>query len=271
MSEAAILGLVAGNGEYPRLVIEGARKQVPGIKIVVVAFRGETRQDLVPLADVCEWFRVGQVSGPFQFFSKHGVRQVIMAGQLAPSNLFNLRPDLRALMILARLPRRNAETIFGAVADEASKFGIEVLPATTYMEDHIPRVGHIAGPVPNDRQMLDAKYGMRIAKEVSRLDIGQSVLVRHGTVLAVEGFEGTNECIKRGGALGNGRNVTLAKVAKANHDMRFDVPVVGNLTLETCRDAGVSQIVMEAGKTLLLQRESVFEICRKNKISLHAL
>lgn len=269
--ELSTLGVVAGNGLYPRMIIEGARRRVPGIRIVAVAFQGETKPDIDELADKVEWFRVGQISKPFRFLKKNGVEKVAMVGQLAPKNLFNLRPDLRALMLLARLPRRNAETIFGAIADEAAEFGLEVISSTTFMDDYIPVAGHIAGPLPSPRQMEDARYGMDIAKEVSRLDIGQSVVVRHGTVLAVEGFEGTNECIKRGGALGNGRDVTLAKVAKPNHDMRFDVPVVGVQTLENCRDAGISQIVMEAGRTILLQQEEVAELCKKYKISLHAL
>ncbi len=271
MSELLTLGVVAGNGMYPRLIIEGARKQVPGIRIVAVAFQGETKSDIDDLSDEVEWFRVGQLTKPFKFLKKAGVEKVVMVGQLAPKNLFDLRPDLRALMMLARLPRRNAETIFGAIADEASGFGLEVISSTTFMEDYIPVPGHIAGPVPTGRQMEDAQFGMSIAKEVSRLDIGQTVIVRHGTVLAVEGFEGTNECIKRGGTLGRGKDVTLAKVAKPNHDMRFDVPVVGVHTLENCRDAGISQIVMEAGRTILLQREEVAELCAKHKISLHSL
>jgi DUF1009 family protein len=271
MTEPSTLGVVAGNGFYPRTLIEGARKQNPQIRIIAIAFIDETLPDIEELADEVEWFRVGQVTKPFEFFKKHHVKEAVMVGQLAPKNLFNLRPDLRALFLLAKLKHRNAETIFGIVAEEAERNGIKVLPATVYMDDNMPKQGHIAGPKPKDRQLEDAQYGMEIAKEVSRLDIGQSVVVRHGTVLAVEGFEGTNECIRRGGMLGRGKEITLVKVSKPNHDMRFDVPVVGVQTIQTCHEAGVNQIVIEAGKTILLQKDEVIELCRKFKISLHAL
>lgn len=270
-SATPVLGVIAGNGLYPKCMIEGARAAVPGIRIVMIAFVGETDPSVAQLADACEWFRVGQLSKPFGFLKKHGATDAVMVGQLAPKNLFTLRPDLKTLMMLARLPKRNAETIFGGIADEAEKMGIHILPANSYMDDFVPERGHIAGPKPSDRQMDDAHYGMGIAKEVSRLDIGQSVIVRHGTVLAVEGFEGTNGCIRRGGKLGHGKDATLAKVAKPGHDMRFDIPVVGIQTLETCHEAGVNQIVVEAGKTILLQGAEVGELCRRYKITLQAI
>lgn len=269
--DSLLLGMIAGNGLYPSCLIQGARAQVPGIKIVVVAFEGETEPNIEELADEVCWAKVGQFTKPLKFFKKHNVNRMVMVGQLAPKNLFNLRPDFRTLMMLAKLPRRNAETMFGAVADEAEKEGIHVLPSNIYMDDYMSKLGHIAGPQASARQMEDAMYGMGIAKEVSRLDIGQSVVVRHGTVLAVEGFEGTNECIKRGGQLGRGKHVTLAKVAKANHDMRFDIPVIGMQTLEVCNDAGISQIVLEAGKTVILQLDEIRQFCRKHKITLHAV
>ena len=270
-SDHPVLGVIAGNGLYPKYMIEGARAAVPGIRIVMVAFVDETDLDVAALADVCEWFRVGQLSKPFGFLKKHGATDAVMVGQLAPKNLFSLRPDLKMLMMLARLPKRNAETLFGGIADEAEKAGIHILPANSYMNEFMPESGHIAGPKPSERQMEDALYGISIAKEVSRLDIGQSVIVRHGTVLAVEGFEGTNECIRRGGQLGHGKEITLAKVSKPGHDMRFDIPVVGVQTLHTCHEVGVNQIVMEAGKTILLQGADVEELCRRYKITLQAL
>ncbi|MCD7797988.1 MAG: UDP-2,3-diacylglucosamine diphosphatase LpxI [Akkermansiaceae bacterium] len=264
-------GIVAGNGAYPATLIRAARRQAPQTKIVGIGFRGETRDEVANLCDEFEWFHVGQLVKPLQFMLRHGVSEAVMVGQIDPSNLFNLRPDLRALVLLAKLNRRNAETIFGMVADEAERKGIHVLPATTYMEEFLPSSGPIAGPQPNARQMEDARYGIAIAKEISRLDIGQSVIVRHGTVLAVEGYEGTNACIRRGGELGHSKHVTLAKVAKPNHDMRFDVPCVGASTIETCISAGIEQIAVEACRTLLLEEEQVRELCRKHKIALHAL
>jgi DUF1009 family protein len=174
-------------------------------------------------------------------------------------------------MILARVKERNAETLFGAIADELGKEGIEVLSATTFLDDHLPAAGHVCGPTFGKRQLADAAFGFRIAKETSAHDIGQSVVVRHGTVLAVEAFEGTNACIRRGGELGRGKDVMLVKVSKPNQDFRFDVPVVGPQTLETCAAAGVKGITIEAGRTLLLEKEKVAELCAKYQIGIHAV
>jgi DUF1009 family protein len=174
-------------------------------------------------------------------------------------------------MILARVKERNAETLFGAIADELAKEGITVLNATTFLEDHLPGPGHVCGPSFKKRQLADAEFGFRIAKQTSALDIGQSVVVRHGTVLAVEAFEGTNNCIRRGGELGRGKEVMLVKVSKPNQDMRFDVPVVGPLTIETCAASGVNGITIEAGKTLLLEKDKIAELCDKHQIGIHAI
>ena len=167
--------------------------------------------------------------------------------------------------------QRNAESLFGAVGEELRKDGITLLPATTFLDDCLPSAGPVHGPKLDAAALEDAAYGFRIAKETSRLDIGQTVLVRDGTVLAVEAFEGTNACIRRGGALGKGKRVKLIKVAKPNQDLRFDVPVVGPDTIRTCAEAGVSAIVVEAGMTLILGNEEVGGLCKRCKITLHAL
>ena len=139
------------------------------------------------------------------------------------------------------------------------------------MEEHMPQPGHIAGPRPTPEQWKDAVFGMQTAKEISRLHIGQSVIVHQGTVVAVEAIEGTNNCIRRGGQLAGGKPATLAKVARQGHDMRFDIPTVGPATMETCAECGIRQVALEAGKTILLERERVTELCKKHKISLHAI
>jgi DUF1009 family protein len=191
----------------------------------------------------------------------------MMAGQIAPGNLFDLRPDFHALLLLARLKERNAETLFGAVAAELEKAGIPLLDATTFLETHLANEGLIAGPKPKERLLADISYGLGIAKEVSRLDIGQTVVVKKGTVLAVEGFDGTDSTIRRGGQLGKGDSVVV-KVSKPRQDMRFDVPVVGPRTLETAAEAGVAAIAMEAGRTLLLDRDQVHSLATQHKITL---
>lgn len=263
------LALIAGNGLYPSTMVAAARRA--GVqRLIAAAFLDETRTDLADRVDVIEWFRVGQLGKLIAFFKREGVRQAVMVGQIAPKNLFDLRPDLRTLLMLARLPRRNAESLFGAIGDELAKDGITLLPATTFLEEFMPAAGQVAGPAVKKRRWDDARYGYEIAKESSRLDIGQTVVVKNGTVLAVEAFEGTNEAVKRGGALGRG-GATMVKVAKPGQDMRFDVPVVGPDTIRVAAEAGVDLIAVEAGKTLLLGVEELRAECQARRVSLIAL
>jgi DUF1009 family protein len=213
---------------------------------------------------------VGQLGKMIKFFKEQGITQAVMVGQIAPRNLFDLRPDLRTLLMLARLKQRNAETLFGGIADELAKDGITLLPATTFLEHLMPLPGPVAGPKIKERRWEEARFGMRIAKESSRLDIGQTVVVKKGTVLAVEAFEGTNEAVKRGGQLARGE-ATMVKVSKPRQDMRFDVPVVGPDTIQTAAEAGVNVIAVEAGKTLILGMEEVVARCERLKVTLLAI
>ncbi len=271
MAHQRNIGIIAGSGVYPETFIAAARRESPGVKLVVAAFHDETRAELAGQVDAFEWFRIAQLGKMIRFFHREGVTEAVMMGQISPKRLFDMRPDLRVLMILARVRERNAETLFGAVADELAKEGITVLPATTFLDENLPGPGPVCGPVFKKRQLSDAEFGFRIAKQTSALDIGQSVVVRHGTVLAAEAFEGTNACIRRGGELGHGKDVMLVKVSKPNQDFRFDVPVVGPQTVETCAAAGVSAITIEAGKTLLLEKEVVAELCARHQIWIHAI
>jgi DUF1009 family protein len=260
------LGIIAGNGVYPRLLARSAR--AAGAKrIVVAAFTSETEASLADDVDAIEWLRVGQLSRMLNFFREQKIQNVIMAGQIAPKNLFDLRPDWKALLLLARLKRRNAESIFAAIADELGKIGIDMLPAATFLEEFIASSGLIAGPKLSRRQKQDIEFGWEIAKETSRLDIGQTVVVKNGTVLAVEAFEGTNETLKRGGTLGR-KDAIMVKVAKPNQDMRFDVPVIGLETVRIAAEVDVRVIAVEAGKTLLLEKESLIELARHSNISI---
>lgn len=260
------IALIAGNGVYPETFVTAARKA--GMKRLVAAgFLNETKPELENQVDAMAWFRVGQLSKMIKFFQREGVKHAVMVGQIAPKNLFDLRPDLRTLMMLARLKKRNAESLFGGIADELKKDGIELLPATTFLDEFMPTAGHVAGPDPKKRRWEDAAYGFEIAKASSKLDIGQTVVVKNGTVLAVEAFEGTNECIKRGGALGKG-GATMVKVSKPKQDMRFDVPVIGPDTITSASEAGVDVIAVEAGMTLILDQSEVFRRCAELKVSL---
>lgn len=263
------IGLIAGNGIYPETFATAARRA--GVRrLVASAFEGETPATLTGMMDATAWFRVGQLGKMIKFFKEQGITQAVMVGQIAPRNLFDLRPDLRTLLMLARLKQRNAETLFGGIADELAKDGITLLPATTFLEHLMPLPGPVAGPKIKERRWEEARFGMRIAKESSRLDIGQTVVVKKGTVLAVEAFEGTNEAVKRGGQLGRGE-ATMVKVSKPRQDMRFDVPVVGPDTIQTAAEAGVNVIAVEAGKTLILGKEEVVARCERLKVTLVAI
>jgi DUF1009 family protein len=263
--------MLAGKGIYPDTFVAGARRQKEPVRLVAVAFHGETDPELEKIVDAMEWFRVGQLGKLIKYFKREGVTETVMVGQITPKNLFDFRPDLRITMALAKLKERNAETLFGALADEFAKDGITVLPATTFLEHLLPSEGPVLGRELAADELEAARYGFGIAKETSRLDIGQSVVVREGTVLAVEAFEGTNECVRRGGKLGKGKKVVLAKVAKPNQDMRFDVPVVGPDTIRNCSEAGVGAIAIEAGKTLILGWEEAERLAKELKVGVVAL
>lgn len=269
MSTPPSLFLIAGSGQYPALVIESAR--AAGVRsIIVAAFEGETADSTAAAADEVHWMKVGQLGKLLAAAKKSGARQAMMAGQIAPGNLFNLRPDWQALVLLAKLKRRNAETLFGEVARQLAKAGVELLSATTFLDAHMAPAGHIAGPKIKPREIEDIRFGFEIAKQTSLLDIGQTVVVRNGTVLAVEAFEGTNECIRRGGALGKGGAI-MVKVTKPAQDMRFDVPVIGDKTLEIAAEAKVKIVAVEAAQTLLLDRPRVAAAASARGITLYGI
>ncbi len=267
MENQSALGIIAGNGAYPFLVARAARRS--GVTAIhIAAFENETRAELADHADSMEWLRVGQLGRLLKYFEKTGVRRAIMAGQIAPKNLFDLRPDFKVLLLLSTLKKRNAETLFGALGDELAKIGVQLLPATTFLEDSLAVEGLMGGPKPKKRYLEDVAYGFEIAKEVSKLDIGQTVIVRNGTVLAVEAFEGTNEAIRRGAALGK-RGAVVVKVSKPNQDNRFDVPVIGCETVEVASSAGVTVIAIEAGKTLLLDKDAVITLAEEKQVTVY--
>ena len=239
-------------------------------RIAAAAFQNETDPALASLVDEIDWMRVGQLGKMIAFLKNSGTRHAVMSGQIHPKNLFDLRPDLKALVLLGKLRERNAESIFGAIADELAKVGVELLPATTYMQDLLAAPGLIAGPKLSRREEEDVLYGFRIAKETSRLDIGQTVVVKGGTVLAVEAFEGTNAAMKRGGELGR-KEAVMVKVSKPNQDFRFDVPVIGPLTLEAARDACIRVLGIEAGRTLLLEKERLIALAGEHRVSIFGI
>ena len=241
-------------------------------RIVAVAFHNETSPEIEEVADEVEWLRVGQLSKLIKAFSNRDVSHCVMAGQIAPKNLFDFRPDLKTAAMLFRLKERNAHTIFGAIGDELAKGGVTLIDALPWLGQAMPGEGFHLGPKLTKQQLEDVAFGARLAKEISRLEIGQSVVVREGTVLAVEGFEGTDACLKRGGELAGPKGGAIAvKVARENHDMRFDIPCIGRRTLESCAASAIAVLAVETSKTILLEREEVESQCQAHGIAVTAV
>lgn len=261
------LGIIAGNRSLPLLLARQARAL--GVRrMVAVGFENETDPALAGLVDKLIWIRVGQLSKLIAAFTENEVRHCVMAGQVAPKNLFDLRPDLRALALLLKLKEKNAHTIFGAIADELQKEGVELIEATPWLAPLMPGPGFHLGPKLTSGQEADAAFGYRLAKEISRLEIGQTVVVKDGAALAVEAFEGTDRCLARGGELAGPKGQAVAvKVAKQNHDLRFDIPCVGPQTMETCAAAGIAALAVEAGRTLLLEQEQIELLANKHRVT----
>lgn len=262
------LGIIAGSRSLPLVIARQAR--AAGVRrLVAVAFENETDPELAGLVDEIVWLRVGQLSKLIAAFRQRGIDRCVMAGQIAPRNLFDVRPDLKAMMLLMRLKEKNAHTIFGGIADELAGAGVQLIEATPWLAPVMPGPGFHLGAAAGKEQRALAAFGYRIAKEISRLEIGQTVVVKDGTVLAVEGFEGTDRCLARGGELaGKKGGAAAVKVARHNHDMRFDIPCIGAQTVQTCIDAGIGVLAVEAGKTILLERTEVEALLKKHKIAL---
>ena len=262
------LGIIAGNRSLPLVFARQARAM--GVrKLVAAGFEGETDPALAALVDEIVWLKVGQLSKLISAFTDRAIRQCVMVGQIAPKNLYDLRPDLRAMGMLLRLKEKNAHSIFGAIAAELQKDGVELIEATPWLKPLMPANGFQLGPRLSEAQRADVEFGFRVAKEISRLQIGQTVVVKDGTVLAVEGFEGTDPCLTRGGELaGKDGGAVAVKVARENHDLRFDIPCLGPQTVETCAAARISVLAFESGKSLLLEQETCAMLAKKHKVAL---
>lgn len=261
------VALIAGQGIYPLLIASAIR--AAGIPLRLVAFEEETRPDLV--ASFADSDRrtllVGQLGKMLKSLREFDAGYAIMAGQITPRRLFKgLHPDLKAVRILASLKRRNAETIFGAIAHEIEELGVTLLDARSFLDAHLASPGCMTGRnFPIERDYLD--HGVHIARESARLDIGQGCVVRKGTVLAVEAFEGTDEMLRRAGGFKTDEAL-FVKTVKTKQDWRFDVPCFGSRTLETMREAHLGAAALEAGKVIILDKPSVLEQARAWGISL---
>jgi DUF1009 family protein len=247
--------IIAGRQTYPAMLAKAAREA--GVKrIVVLGFKGETAKDVLPLADEVIWANLGAMTPFLDKLEGTGIRQCVMVGQIAPTNLFHLRYDRLAREMMASLPSKNAHTIFGAIADAIESRGITVLPGNSFMEGYTPQVGQLSRRAPTDREQADIELGLRLVKGTSEFEIGQTVAIKDGIIIAVEAFEGTNQTIKRAGRVGQAGTV-IVKVPKEGHDMRFDIPVVGAKTFKMMKKAKASCLAVEAGKTILLEKEKL--------------
>lgn len=270
------LGLIAGAGSFPVLVAQGARRE--GRRLVVVALRGFADPHLRDLADAFYWSGVARLGRWKRIFGREGVREAIMAGRVRKADMYGrlrlLRylPDWTTLKVWYRKTRdKRNDSILRAAAEELATAGVTLIDSTRYCRQAIARPGVLTARVPSDEQWRDVHFGWRIAKEMGRLDIGQSIAVKEQEVIAVEAVEGTDEMIRRAGGLCPQGGWTLIKVAKPDQDVRFDVPSVGPETMHNMHASGAALLAIEAGKTLLLEQDEVLELAAQYGIVIVAL
>jgi hypothetical protein len=262
------LAIISGRGIYPQELARSARDQ--GVqRLVAIAFRKETDPAIAKHVDEVRWVHLGQLGALLDALKAIGIRDAVMAGQITPTHLFRLRLDKAMLNLLGRLKVRNAETIFGAVGDELRSVGVDLRPASMFMESAMPAPGVLTQRRPSPEEEQDIALGREVAKTTSGLDVGQTVVIKQGTILAVEAFEGTDAAIRRAGELG-GSGAVVVKVAKRGHDMRFDIPVIGENTLKVLRKARAAVLAVEAHRTILLDRPALVAEANRHDLSIIA-
>ncbi len=251
------LGLIAGNGRFPFLVAEAARRA--GRQVVAIAIREEADPSLAEHVDHTEWVGLGELGRCIQALHRAGAREAVMAGQVKHRRIFsNIRPDLKLLGVLARLAVKSTDSLIGGVADVLEGEGIRLLPSTHFLEQDLASPGAMTGRRPSRSQRQDLEYGEKVARHLAAMDLGQTVVVKDRAAVALEAMEGTDEVIRRAGRLA-GPGATVVKVAKPRQDMRFDVPVVGEGTIAAMAEAGAEVLAVEAGRTLLIDRPVFLE------------
>ena len=257
--------VIAGSGAYPRLLVEGAKRA--GVEQMdVVAIKSSTARATWKAADHVHWITLGGIAEGIRWVGANGYEGAFLAGQVNPLSLFRGRFDAEVKRWLAELPVKNAHTIFGKLSEKFAEEGTPILPASLYMEDHLPGVGPLTKRGLTAAEESDVRHAMHVARDVGQHDVGQTVMVKSGMVLAVEAFEGTNAAIKRGGRLG-GRGSIVFKAARDGHDMRFDIPVVGLKTLKVMKRAGATALAFQAGRLVLLDKESVIRYADDHDIA----
>jgi UDP-2,3-diacylglucosamine hydrolase len=266
---AGPLGLIAGNGVFPLLVARGARDA--GISVVAVAHVGETEDALSGLVDACTWVRVGELGRIIKTLKQAGCTRAVLAGGIKKARLFHgFRPDLRGAAFLARVRSLHDDRLLRGIADELESEGISVIASTEYLPSLLSAAGPITRRSMKMRERSDVEFGLRVAKAVGGFEIGQTVVVKNGLVLAVEAVEGTDAAIRRGGQLSRGGAVVV-KVSKPGQDLRFDVPAVGPETIRLMAEVGATVLALEAGRTILLEREELVAAAERAGIAVVAV
>jgi len=266
----ARIGLIAGNGKFPFLALQGARDL--GHEVTVVAIKEEAFPELEEVARkagaALHWVSLGQLGKCIKLLKSAGVSQAVMAGQVRHVKIFSgIVPDFTLLSVLTRLKARNTDALISAVADVMRDEGIELMNSTIFLAPLLARPGVLSARAPDEQERADFEFGYRMADAIAALDIGQTIAVKHKAVVAVEAMEGTDEVIGRAGRLA-GQGVRIVKVAKPGQDMRFDVPVIGLATIEAMRAAGASALSIDAERTLVLDGERVFKSADEASIAI---
>ena len=263
-------GLIAGNGRFPFLVLEAAKSQ--GIRMTVVAIKEETLPEIEQEAGTVHWLSLGQLGKLIKTFKAEGVTRVVMAGQVKHKQLFSgIVPDLTMLKMLGSLATKSTDSLIGGVAKVLAIEGIDLVDSTAFLGPLLPDPGVLTARAPSKEEQTDLDYGYRIARELGRLDLGQSVVVGDGACVALEAMEGTDAIVARAASLVNGRPLTLVKLAKPNQDLRFDVPVVGPGTIDNMVQANVRALAIEARKTLMIDKDNMIKAADDNLITIVAV
>jgi len=262
-------GLIAGNGRFPFLVLEGARSQ--GIEMAVIALKEEASPELEKLAKRLHWVSLGELSRAIELMQSEGVKQAVMAGQVKHNKIFSaIRPDWKLAKVLFALPRKNTDSLIGAVAKVLEEEGIHLVDSTIFLKPLLPEAGVLTRRAPSAQEAADMEYGLGIARHIAAKDIGQTVVVADSACVAVEAMEGTDETIARAARFANGRPLVVVKVSKPRQDMRFDVPVVGLPTVESMKMAGATALAIDANRTLLFDREKLIAMANDAGIAIQA-
>jgi DUF1009 family protein len=262
-------GLIAGNGRFPFLVLEGARSQ--GIEMAVIALREEASPELQRVAKRLHWVSLGELSRAIDLLHREGVTRAVMAGQVKHTKIFSaIRPDWKLAKLIFSLPRKNTDSLIGAVARVLEEEGIQLVDSTTFLKPLLPEPGVLTLRSPDEREYGDIAYGHEVARQVAGLDLGQTVVISDRACVAVEAMEGTDETIERAARLAAGKPLVVVKVAKPRQDMRFDVPVVGLQTVETMRRSRATALAIDAGRTLLFDRPRLIDAANEAGIAVEA-